>query len=78
MVFGAAMVATGALCLVLGLDRTAYRFAGITLTIVMLIQRNRPPWIIATHRCIEVSLGIAVAPVFTAVWPEKDPATVSG
>lgn len=49
----------------------AYRFAGITLSIVLLIPHNRPPWIIGWHRFLEVSLGIAVALVITIVWPQK-------
>jgi len=47
----------------------AYRFAAITLSIVLLITHSRPPWIVATHRFIEVSLGIAVALLMTVAWP---------
>lgn len=47
----------------------AYRFTAITLTIVLLIAHTRPAWIVATHRFIEVSLGIAVALMVTMVWP---------
>jgi hypothetical protein len=53
------------------LDRTAYRFAGITEVIVMLVARERPARIIAAHRFVEVSLGIAVALIVTAAWPER-------
>jgi uncharacterized membrane protein YccC len=70
VVFACAIFATGLICLALRLDRTAYRFAGITEVIVMLVARERAAWVIATHRFIEVSLGIAVALVVTAVWPE--------
>jgi uncharacterized membrane protein YgaE (UPF0421/DUF939 family) len=48
---------------------SAYRFAGITFTIVLLIRHDRPPWIVATHRFIEVSLGIAIALLTTVLWP---------
>lgn len=48
---------------------TAYRFAAITLSIVLLITHNRPPWIVAVHRFIEVSLGIAVALLVAVTWP---------
>ncbi len=48
----------------------AYRFAAITLTIVLLINPGRPPWIVAWHRFLEVSLGIAVALVVAMVWPQ--------
>jgi uncharacterized membrane protein YgaE (UPF0421/DUF939 family) len=43
----------------------AYRFAGITLSIILLIPHTRPPWIVGLHRLLEVSLGIAVALVVT-------------
>jgi uncharacterized membrane protein YgaE (UPF0421/DUF939 family) len=46
----------------------AYRFAAIALTIVLLIAHDRPPWVVATHRFIEVSLGIAVALLMTLIW----------
>jgi uncharacterized membrane protein YccC len=69
--FGAAMIGTGVVCLILKVDRSAYRFAGITLTIIMLVPRTHSPWIVAVHRCVEVSLGIAVALVLAALWPER-------
>jgi uncharacterized membrane protein YgaE (UPF0421/DUF939 family) len=47
----------------------AYRFAAITLTIILLINRGLPPRIAAWHRFLEVSLGIAVALVVTTLWP---------
>jgi uncharacterized membrane protein YccC len=48
---------------------SAYRFAAITFSIVFLITHSRPPWMVATHRFIEVSLGIAVALLVTVIWP---------
>jgi len=71
VVFAAVIFGTGLICLGLRLDRTAYRFAGITEVIVMLVARERAAWVTATHRFIEVSLGIAVALIVTAVWPER-------
>jgi uncharacterized membrane protein YccC len=47
----------------------SYRFAAITLSIVVLIGHTRPPWVVATNRFIEVSLGIAVALIVTLIWP---------
>ncbi len=47
----------------------AYRFAAITLSIILLIPRTRAPWLAGWHRFLEVSLGIAVALVVTSVWP---------
>jgi uncharacterized membrane protein YccC len=69
--FGAALFVTGLLCVVVGLDRVAYRFTGITLAIIILVARTRPAWIIASHRFVEVSMGIAIGLFITAVWPEK-------
>jgi uncharacterized membrane protein YgaE (UPF0421/DUF939 family) len=72
MVYGAGIFVCGILCAILRVDN-AYRFASITLSIVLLIAHARPPWIVASHRFIEVSLGIAVALLVTTVWkvPEK-------
>jgi len=62
------------ICAALHLDRSAYRYAGITLAIVILVARTQPVWIIAAHRFIEISLGIVVGLLLTAVWPESPPA----
>jgi len=69
IVFAVALFALGLICAILRLDQSAYRFAGITLTIVMLIVRAQAPWITGIHRFVEVALGIGVGLVFTAVWP---------
>jgi uncharacterized membrane protein YgaE (UPF0421/DUF939 family) len=50
----------------------AYRFAGITLSIVLLIPHARGPWIVSWHRFLEVSLGIAVALAVMTVWPRLE------
>jgi len=62
----------GLLSSALRLDRTAYRFASITLAIVMLVGRAKPAWVVATHRFVEVSIGIGVGLMLTAVWPEGE------
>ena len=62
--------ALGLVCALLHLDRAAYRFAGITLAIIVLVARQRPVWIVATHRFLEISLGIVIGLVMVAVWPE--------
>ena len=74
LAFAVAIAATGFICLALHLDRTAYRFVGITIAIVMLVERPTSAWVIAAHRFIEVSLGIAVALILSAAWPERVPA----
>jgi uncharacterized membrane protein YccC len=58
----------------LGIGRNAFRYAGITLAIVMLVARAEPAWMIAVHRFLEISVGIAVGLLLTAVWPEPEPA----
>jgi uncharacterized membrane protein YgaE (UPF0421/DUF939 family) len=68
MVYGAGIFVCGILCALLRIA-SAYRFAAITLTIVLLVAHTRPPWIVAAHRFVEVSLGIAVALVVTVMWP---------
>ncbi|MGA3292601.1 MAG: FUSC family protein [Candidatus Acidiferrales bacterium] len=74
IVFGAGVFVLGLVCAVLHLDRPAYRFAGITLAIILLIARASAPWVIAAHRFFEVSVGIAVGLAVTAAWPERKPA----
>jgi uncharacterized membrane protein YccC len=68
--FGAAVYLVGLLCAVLRIERSAYRYAGITLAIVMLVTRSASPWLIGLHRFFEVSLGIAVGLMLSALWPE--------
>jgi uncharacterized membrane protein YgaE (UPF0421/DUF939 family) len=67
MIYGVGIFVCGILCALLRIG-TAYRFAAITLSIVLLISHVRAPWIVAMHRFVEVSLGIAVALVVTLVW----------
>ena len=70
LVYAAGIFFCGALCDLLQV-RTAYRFAAITLSIILLIAHQRAPWIVASHRFVEVSLGIAVALVVASVWPSR-------
>jgi uncharacterized membrane protein YgaE (UPF0421/DUF939 family) len=67
-VYGIGIVLCGLLAWLLRVGG-AYRFAAITLSIILLIPRARAPWITGWHRFLEVSLGIAVALVVTTVWP---------
>ena len=79
-VFAAGLFLLGLVCAVLGrtskslagkLDRAAYRFAGTTLAMILLISHTEPTWMVALHRFCEVSIGIAVAVGMTALWREK-------
>lgn len=70
IVFGAGVFALGMICAFLRIERAAYRYAGVTLAIVMLVARTGPAWIVAVHRFVEISVGIAVALILTAIWRE--------
>ncbi len=69
-VCGTGVFLCGIICAMLQVERTAFRYAGITLTIILLISHSRSVWVIAVHRFIEISLGIAVGLFMTVVWPE--------
>lgn len=59
------------LCGLLGL-RNSSRLAGVTISIVMLVQKTGPHWLLALHRVGEVFLGILVAiGVSTLVFPDR-------
>ena len=69
IVYGVGIFVSGVLSAIVRIG-SAYRFAAITFSIVLLIAHNSPPWIVATHRfIIEVSVGIAVALLVTVIWP---------
>ncbi len=69
--FGLAVFLIGLLCAVLRVERSAYRYASVTLVIVMLITRSTGVWVIAIHRFFEVSLGIVVGLLLSEFWPER-------
>jgi uncharacterized membrane protein YccC len=71
IVFALAIFLLGILSFVLRLERTGYRYASVTLTIIALIPRTGAPWIIAAHRFSEVSTGILVALAVVAIWEER-------
>lgn len=69
--FAVAIFLLGLLSIAFRLEKTAYRYASITLTIIVLIPRLAAPWTIALHRFLEVSVGIIVALAVVALWPEQ-------
>jgi uncharacterized membrane protein YgaE (UPF0421/DUF939 family) len=73
LVFAVGVFLLGPLCILVRSDRSAYRFAGVTLAIVSLVPRADPAWSIAFHRFALVVIGIAVALLLAVVWPEKEP-----
>jgi len=87
LAFGVGIFLVGLVCIFIGsriarlrdqLDRTAFRYASIALAVVMLVQRSQPAWIVAIHRFIEVSIGIAVGLLVTLIWPERQTYNQSG
>ena len=74
LVFAICLFLLGVLCTITHSGNSAYRFAGVTLVIMLLIPRAGPAWTIALHRFAEVSLGILVALAFAYLWPEPDAA----
>jgi uncharacterized membrane protein YccC len=74
LVFAIGVFLLGLISALARADRSAYRFGGVTMAVVLLIPRTDPPWQVAFHRFAEVSVGIAVALIFAVVWPEgEDP-----
>jgi uncharacterized membrane protein YgaE (UPF0421/DUF939 family) len=69
--FLVAIVLIGLLSYGFRLEKTAYRYAGVTLAIIVLIPRSNAAWIIALHRFTEVSVGISVALIVIGLWPER-------
>lgn len=72
LTFGAGVFILGLLSAAVHSDRSAYRFGGVALAIVLLVPRTRPAWQIAWHRFAEVSIGIGVALAMTVLWREKE------
>jgi uncharacterized membrane protein YccC len=72
LVFAMSVFVLGLLCAAAHVDRSAYRFGGIALAIVLLLPRKAPAWQVAFHRFAEVSIGIGVALFLAVVWPEAE------
>jgi len=72
LVFGISIFVLGLLSAIVHSDRNAYRFAGVTLAIVLLVPRTGSAWRIAIHRFTEVCIGIGVAVVLAVLWPERE------
>jgi len=66
--FAAAVIFIGFLCVALRVERSSFRYASITLVIVMLVPRSTSARLVALHRFLEVSIGIAVGLALFAIW----------
>jgi hypothetical protein len=76
LTFALASILIGLLSIAFRLEKTAYRWASITLAIVVLIPRSPRARTIALRRFVEVSVGIIVALVAGPLWPEHQPSAV--
>ena len=70
LVFGACILILGIVFVPFRLERNAYRNAGTTLAIIMLVPGHSGR-IVALHRFFEVSLGIVIGLAMSALWPEQ-------
>jgi uncharacterized membrane protein YgaE (UPF0421/DUF939 family) len=70
VVYGGGVLCAGLVAAALRLGRPANRFAAIAFSIVFLVQRSEPAWVVALHRFVEVSLGIIAGLLLSALWPE--------
>ena len=69
--FGIAVTITVFLCGLLGFADAA-RLAGVAVAIVMLASHPGRPWTAALHRFLEVSFGIVISVLVSAVnWPSR-------
>ena len=71
--FGVAVSITVLLCGLLNFAEAA-RLAGVAVAIVMLASYPGRPWTVALHRFLEVSFGIVIAVLVSAlIWPSRNP-----
>jgi len=69
-IFGIGVFVLGLICGVANVPNS-FRFSAITLAIIELVPRAYPAWRIALHRSVEVTIGIAVGVVITAIWQDR-------
>jgi uncharacterized membrane protein YgaE (UPF0421/DUF939 family) len=66
-VFAGAVIFVGLLCVGFRIQRSAFRYASVTLAIVLLVPRPATAPIVALHRFFEVSIGIMVGLALFAI-----------
>src|SRR5260370_38276436 len=66
--FGVAAFIIGLLCVALRGERSAYRYASITLAIVMLVPPSTSGRLVTIHRFFEVPIGTPVGFATLALW----------
>ena len=76
LAFGAGVFVLGLICALVGSDRTAYRFGGVTLAIVLLVPRTNSAWYIAFHRFAGGFNRHRDRSRFDVLWPESEESPV--
>jgi len=72
LVFAFGVLGMGLLSATLRLNRRANHFAAVALIIVLLGGPASLAWHRAFHRAVEFSVGIVIALIFSALWPEQE------
>jgi uncharacterized membrane protein YgaE (UPF0421/DUF939 family) len=62
--YGVAILLAVAVCYFLGLD-SASRLCAVAVTVITIVPRSAPAYLVAFHRFIEVSYGVACAVAYT-------------
>jgi len=64
--YGLSVLIAVGICYLLRLEN-ASRLCAVTVTVITIIPRSEPAHLIAFHRCVEVSYGVACALTYTVV-----------
>jgi uncharacterized membrane protein YgaE (UPF0421/DUF939 family) len=75
--FGLTVLTLGLACCLGRIHRGAFRYGSIAAAIVILVPRTDSAALVALHRFIEVSLGIAAGLATALVWPLPRPTAPS-
>lgn len=70
--FAGAVVFVGLVCVAFRIQRSAFRYASVTLAIVLLVPRPTSAPRVALHRFFEVTIGLMVGLALFAVWQKLD------
>jgi len=70
--FAGAVVFVGLVCVAFRIQRSAFRYASVTLAIILLVPRPTSAPRVALHRFFEVMIGLVVGLALFAVWQKLD------
>jgi hypothetical protein len=71
LLYGLAVMVAVGLCYLLRLEN-ASRLCAVAVTVITLVPRSQPAYLVAFHRFIEVSHGVACAVGYTAAGPREE------